>query len=458
VELFKLRVQNLGRIKDAELSIRPLTVFVGPNNTNKTWTAYALYGLAQRLCSLQIAGEKLLSVTDSIEIDPQVRSVIETETTRYLDLVSSSTEATAVVDEIVRPQILKDVSCPVRLRATPNGLSRILAVAERDLPDASVTLELNKDQFATATWDRLLLRLQKSRPARFESSLTGKLAESFEFVLIRQLDDGLFARDHVKPAISRLVFQNLVNVVALPAERIALVTSYRSLGSTHLERLCLPVANFARMLEEAEATEFTKAASSFSEVVSLLEEKILAGRLGFEGSSESKRLVYVYDGRVSLGVHAAASLVRALAGLNTYLNHFARPGDLLIIDEPEMNAHPEAQLMIAEILAILVNAGIRIVVTTHSPYIVDHINNLTEAAELPESKQEEIATRFKLQTKEAFVSSENVATYLFNEDGRVTDVFDREDHLIDWSTFGSTSNLVSNLYADILDLTAGERR
>lgn len=41
----QLKVQNLGKIKEADIDIRPLTVFVGPNGTNKTWTAYALYGL-----------------------------------------------------------------------------------------------------------------------------------------------------------------------------------------------------------------------------------------------------------------------------------------------------------------------------------------------------------------------------------------------------------------------------
>ena len=42
----KLIVNKLGRIDHAEIDVRNLTVFVGPNGTNKTWTAYALYGLA----------------------------------------------------------------------------------------------------------------------------------------------------------------------------------------------------------------------------------------------------------------------------------------------------------------------------------------------------------------------------------------------------------------------------
>ena len=44
----QLVVDQLGAIEHAELTIRPLTLFFGPNGTNKTWTAYALYGLLRR--------------------------------------------------------------------------------------------------------------------------------------------------------------------------------------------------------------------------------------------------------------------------------------------------------------------------------------------------------------------------------------------------------------------------
>ncbi|MCB9543939.1 MAG: hypothetical protein H6703_16040 [Myxococcales bacterium] len=45
----RLVVDRLGAIEHAELTIRPLTLFFGPNGTNKTWTAYAVYGLLHKL-------------------------------------------------------------------------------------------------------------------------------------------------------------------------------------------------------------------------------------------------------------------------------------------------------------------------------------------------------------------------------------------------------------------------
>ena len=42
-----IRFQNLGKIKETTLDLRPLTVIIGPNNSNKTYIAYSLYGLWQ---------------------------------------------------------------------------------------------------------------------------------------------------------------------------------------------------------------------------------------------------------------------------------------------------------------------------------------------------------------------------------------------------------------------------
>ena len=47
-----------------------------------------------------------------------------------------------------------------------------------------------------------------------------------------------------------------------------------------------------------------------------------------------------------------------------------------MIDEPELNIHPENQRHIARLLARLVNAGLRIVISTHSDYIVREFNSL----------------------------------------------------------------------------------
>ena len=76
-----------------------------------------------------------------------------------------------------------------------------------------------------------------------------------------------------------------------------------------------------------------------------------------------------------------------------------------------MNLHPEAHAKITKLLTILVNSGILVIVTTHSPYIVDHLVNLMKAVSL--ERPEEAADKFYLKTPDAFISSEKVSVQLF---------------------------------------------
>ncbi|HSP81066.1 MAG TPA: hypothetical protein VLQ93_21265, partial [Myxococcaceae bacterium] len=74
----KLTVRKLGLIERAELDIRPLTVLIGPNGTNKTWVAYALYGLLRNLTETvpSLPGIKAsLSGGGGEELDARLRGI-----------------------------------------------------------------------------------------------------------------------------------------------------------------------------------------------------------------------------------------------------------------------------------------------------------------------------------------------------------------------------------------------
>lgn len=77
-----------------------------------------------------------------------------------------------------------------------------------------------------------------------------------------------------------------------------------------------------------------------------------------------------------LDLHITSSAVKSLFGLWFYLEHQAQKGDILMIDEPELNIHPENQRKIARLLARLVNGGINVVISTHSDYIIREFNSL----------------------------------------------------------------------------------
>ena len=49
-----------------------------------------------------------------------------------------------------------------------------------------------------------------------------------------------------------------------------------------------------------------------------------------------------------------------------------------MIDEPELNLHPDNQRKMARLVAMLVNSGIKVFITTHSEYNVREFNTLIQ--------------------------------------------------------------------------------
>ena len=133
----------------------------------------------------------------------------------------------------------------------------------------------------------------------------------------------------------------------------------------------------------------------------------------------------------TMGLHIASSAVKSLFALWFYLEHQARPGNILMIDEPELNLHPASQLQVARLLARLVNAGIRVVISTHSDYIVREFNSLIM---LSQQGGKRLQRKYRYHDEEV-LSLEQVGAYWFedqtikpfkitNDDGIHADTFD----------------------------------
>ena len=474
----RLTVQRLGRIKNTTIDVRPFTVFIGANNTNKTWTAYSLYGLA---CKLSRSHAPLSDL--NLTVDACLASRIEQLVSELLESFISITEgepstsadepkASQIGAEILRDEVVSGLSGSLHFSFDSKALGNLLAVPEKDMRGATAALELTEAEFNRNPYSKVEMHYLAENN-RFVSRFISK-DESDQFAsFIRRPRSTNQPREdlrrHLTEAIHQLVLGTFAYVAAFPAERKALVTAYLTslgrIGDRRVEReMPYPIRDFSSMLAQAEfRSERGRVKESFfSALAMLLETEILKGTLEFRGADEQKEgesprtvsrgvLNYALDDGMILKMHATASLVRSLAGLDVYLKHFCNEGDLVVIDEPEMNAHPDAQLMIMELLAILANKGVTVVITTHSPYIVDHLNNLIEASQLPADAQESISASFKLKRKDAFLEPEAVSTYHFTEAGNVIDIFNRAESLIDLSSFSEASNYVTNLYGKILE-------
>jgi len=107
-----------------------------------------------------------------------------------------------------------------------------------------------------------------------------------------------------------------------------------------------------------------------------------------------------------------------------FLRGVIHPGDLLIIEEPESHLHPRAQTQIAITLARLVHAGVRLVITTHSDWILGQIGNLI--------REGEVMKLGKNQTEPAtWLTKADVGAWWFRASKPVEEIkFDRTEGIV----------------------------
>ena len=86
----------------------------------------------------------------------------------------------------------------------------------------------------------------------------------------------------------------------------------------------------------------------------------------------------------------ASSMVVELAPFVLYLRHVVGRGDVLIIDEPESHLHPGLQVEVIRRLVDVVHSGVRVVITTHSEWVLEELSNLVLTSQLPAEKLREL--------------------------------------------------------------------
>ncbi len=437
----KLTVHKLGRITDAELDIRPLTVFSGHNGTNKTWLAWALFELLRSMSTGPNVGGFRMESGLANPLSERIRNELKP----LFDALGQD-NSTAVVsinlDELdVRPNG-KHVSELDREQLT------ILLGANSNVSDESyVRVSSHVDDFSSR---KTLLTIE------IEPGL-GRLTISSFWTDIQGMR--IVKATAVRPnweeaAIAEIVLaftqQFFLTVLCLPADRAGLLLAAES-GEPEFA-LPSPLNDFLKVMRLMRTTR--RESTLRDELLPLL-SRIAGGEVRLAGAKGEERLVLDVSGR-EIPIAVASSLSRSMAGLVQYIRAFASPGDVLFIDELEMNAHPKAQLALVELMAVMVSHGIRIVFTTHSPYVIDHLNNLLEAGRAPEDRQEKLAEEFQLRTRRAFLPADKVSVYAFEEtpDGsevKVTNAIDPKSGLVTKSTFAPVTQKLSQLFNAALD-------
>lgn len=465
-----LEVTNFGPIAKAKVELRPLTVFVGPSNTGKSYLAILIYALHRFFSSgqrfgdwrwfpngIQLNGKNKFSRENLKDLAEWANKAL------FEDSARLSAEGNIAVPEPAAEFIRSTFS---RFNSLENHIAREISrcfgisetrtlIREKSRGGAQVILKrhikndsrpfvhklkigMSDTEFSTNIPEKIPMRL-------YSSNFLVRLSMASRFSIDRLLEN--FTQDHktlgrdARRLIADLANLAMPHVVGslhfpafyLPADRTgvmhahsvvvnALIESATMAGlspTTSTPALSGVLGDFLKQLIEMSIQPsqirhplrhrlHQKRRFNPSEQI----EKNILGGLVQATKSESGYPLFTYrpEGwkrKGDLPLMSTSSMVSELAPVVLYLRHIVQADNVLIVEEPESHLHPAMQVEFTRQLAGIVNSGIRVIVTTHSEWLLDELANLVQMSEVPKNRRSGIGG------SDSVLHPEQVGAWLF---------------------------------------------
>ena len=410
----KIEIKNLGAVKSATIDIsKKLNLFCGPNGTGKTYVAYAIYDIFKS--DFHIGTNEIF--------DNLVEELVKNRSVQYelnFDVINQYRKeiVSSFIDDLdtlfgigidVTKQILGEVD--LKFVEDNERLNNYIVKSNFEIiePFGKIKIKISKEKETKYVFLELL-----------DSPMPNIDIDRLRFFLYSRL-------------VSILAKYPISSTFILPVERNSIYTFSKELSIrkqeavdyfhamtskekketvidmllSNTKRYPLPIKH--GLLIADDLAEKKKSKSPFFDFAEEIENSLLNGKLEIDNDGEIK-FKPNKSPKKSLPIHMTASIVKSLSSLVVYLKHIAEPNDLIIIDEPEINLHPDNQIILTRLFAKLINKGFRFIISTHSDYIIREFNNLVM---LSNDKLKKEAEKFKYLEDE-YIKREDLEVLYFN--------------------------------------------
>lgn len=471
-----LNVTDVGPIAQAAIDLRPMTVFVGPSNTGKSYLAILIYTLHKVLCdsfdtenyfsanwpsfrfsrkSLEEQGiPKDVLREMALWVKDPSSAVFTENSIRQSDIVIPDSIAfwirrliskeigkldAIIVDEFRRCFGFDEANDLIRHQSR-KGLTIAFRSSRLDeRSDGLFKFELNTEGNACEFVfpNRMPLHITEADVAVLRRSL--RRWHEFHGLEESSRDDSAIESTVAVRAFASLLHDLSYKITSrflyplnrkahyLPADRAGVMHSHRVIVSslisnasragfgraTPLPALSGVLGDFLEQLVSLDTRGYQRRArETVQSLAHSLETGILKGSIHQTASPTGyPDFFYQPNGwKESIHLQNASSMVSEIAPVVLYLRHIVKPGEVMIIEEPESHMHPAMQVEFTRQLAAAVRSGVRILVTTHSEWVLDALANLIYLSDLAPER------RKGLEGAEYALKADEVGVWLFQSE------------------------------------------
>ncbi|MBY0378711.1 MAG: ATP-binding protein [Gammaproteobacteria bacterium] len=420
----KIEIKNLGVIKQAEFTLGELTIICGHNNTGKTYATHATYGFFDFLRSgnidFPVAGETLDQLFNDGSICISLTPYVE-DLQKYLD--KSAINYSKMLHRIFAgsKHQFENSSLSFNLESQgPFTLTKIqtrIGSAEKDI------LQIQSSE----SLDALDISLFVDKDRKDSDDLPPK--HFIKERISNSIGDAILKAVIPKPFLASAertgaaIFQKELDftknrLVELLGDKSAKITPFGLLSKFSGE---YPIAvrknvDFIRELSNIRNKE-SFILKYHPDILEAFQD-IIGGEYKVSKDDEVQYIPST-NKSVKLSLVESSSAVRSLLDIGFYLRHVAAQGDLLMVDEPELNLHPENQRRVARLFAKLVNIGIKVFITTHSDYILKELNTLIMFNQ--DDKRLKMIAKKEKYDKSEFLDYKKICVYIAQKTQKKTD-------------------------------------
>ena len=417
-----INVSDFGPIHEGSIDLRPLTIFVGPSNVGKTYLATLIYSLHRVLSGfkrpfgseripryrfLRFAAEKIQSNADRNEL----RELSKVLADQDLDVKWS--HLPAVISQAISDQLTSHngngLESELRRCFDLSKLTELI-YSSSETSEATISVGIqasNQDQWKVnfkissdsklSTYLKIddLTLVKKGElfpnPAQLSLPGLGGILDSVDYTSeisgnLERIIDELFYALNVSPRRFRKP-----EIHYLPAARSGIMQSHRIIASSLVSRstragverfpeiptFAGPLADFMQQLLLFDHNRRTD--RHLQAIADLFEQETLHGKIIGRSAFSRAYPEFVYRSshtQSNIRLSRSSSMVSELAPIVLFLRGVVRLDSTVIIEEPEAHLHPAAQTQLAVTLARMIRAGLKLVVTTHSDWLLKAISNL----------------------------------------------------------------------------------
>ncbi|MFN8769485.1 MAG: AAA family ATPase [Neisseriaceae bacterium] len=402
--------KNIGQIVDAEISLNQMTVIAGKNSVSKTYITYLIFGFLDYIKSIsvnetwqQLISKQLLNSTRKTEID---MAKLAKDLPKFIEKVAKDYSKIAYQLLSFEPdsESLKNFSFNVIIDNLNIDYTKPLLTQDIEIAQ-NIKIELNLSNQKGKIYIYPIIQNHAEINEHMYSIMSSYIVSAIMNYFFSQLFPLPFIVTSERTGVS-IFYRELDTarsalIDTLQQNSSLLGKASDSLMKKHIARYPLPIKlnmDFIRNIFDISKNKSNLKPS----LKSFISKQISNGRYTFDKHLNQIFFIPKSDLKLKLPIHSSSSSVKSLLLFDAYINFVADQNQILIIDEPELNLHPDNQRKMARFLAMLANSGVKVLFTTHSDYIVKELNNLIMLYEIGAHNQSSIITHFNKTYQSAY--------------------------------------------------------